>query len=367
MTLWRVFGLLDKFEDQPRPYWSASAAGPQPNSDRFTVIIGEVPEKLLTSLKQWRAQTRSLLNMMTGQAMSPEELLASYKVDLEIVDTPEFDEPYVAWLTLRLDRSTQVMPTGAAELGWFADSEKVISSMESFAVEGDNFMGCALARVMGAAKGLSVRRLRYASRSPYLTAVGRAAFTIPRTEMKIRDSGIIVGRNDGWRSAPSEQIRAAINAIPATRVAYKSIGQPTSWLCSAMAETEDNLRRFTFAYGGLELLATRTEKASRESLIAIIERADNKLPVVELLWPGVNENFALRNTVFRFAALAALYSPDTALADVQTFKQIAKARNDFYHGTEQTVTVTLARDCEELLQKYVGLVAAGPPGSGVAT
>jgi hypothetical protein len=169
---------------------------------------------------------------------------------------------------------------------------------------------------------------------------------------------VIVGRGGGWASAPTGQISSAINQVPSTKVDYKLIGQPTSWLCAAMAEEDDHLRRFTFAFAGLELLATQTEKANRDALIARMEGLDNCVPIRELFWPGTNEDFALRNIVFRFAALATLYSPDTALEDVKNFRVIAKGRNDFYHGSEQVITLSLARDCEELLRKYLGLVAS---------
>jgi hypothetical protein len=363
MTLWRVFGLLDKFEDQPRPYWSANAAGPRPGSDQLTVMIGEIPDMLLTALKQWRAQAAGMLNVLTGHPTTYEELLAMYKTNWESMQVPEFEKAYVAWLTFRLDRSVEIM-SDASELSWIAGAESAVKAMESFAEEGGRFMDCAVARVIGSAEGLNIRRLRFADRRPYLTAEGKAAISIPRTELKVKDSGLLVGRNDGWDVAPTGQIVAAISAIPSARIDYKLIGQPTSWLCSAMAEEEDDLRRFTFAYAGLELLATQVEKANRGKLIARIESLDNTLPVVELLWPSSNEDFAWRNLVFRFAAMATLYSPVTVLDDVQTFKQIAKARNDLYHGTEQVITRALSISCEELLRKYVGYVAAGLPDTG---
>lgn len=170
---------------------------------------------------------------------------------------------------------------------------------------------------------------------------------------------MILGRGGGWASAPTGQISSAIRQVPATTADYKLIGQPTSWLCAAMAEEDDHLRRFTFAFAGLELLATQSEKANRDALIAHMENLDSTLPVRELFWPGTNEDLTTRNVVFRFAAMAVLYSPDSSIEDVMKFRVIAKGRNDFYHGSEQVVTLTLAKDCEELLRKYVGLVASG--------
>jgi hypothetical protein len=98
---------------------------------------------------------------------------------------------------------------------------------------------------------LHVRPLRFADRRPYLTAEGKAAISIPRLEGKIKDSGVIVGRGAGRASAPIGQISSAINQVSSTKLDYKIIGQPTSWLCAAMAEEDDHLRRLLSLSRGL--------------------------------------------------------------------------------------------------------------------
>jgi hypothetical protein len=361
ITLWRVFGLIDKFEDQPSPYWSTHAPGLRPDTDQLTVLVGEVPDGLLSAVSQWRAQANIMLNLLVGRSMTYEERIDAYKTALETIHITEFNEPYTAWLTLRLTRSLKVM-SSPVELGWLIDTESVMQAMESFADEGSQFLDIATARVMGATKGLNVRRLRFAGRQPFLTAEGKAAMSIPRFETKIKDSGIIVGRSGGWASAPTERITSVISSLPSIRTSYKLVGQPASWLCSAMAE-EDDLLRFTFAYGGLELLATQTEKANRGTLIAKIESLDSKMPISQLLWPTTNKDYVSRNIVFRFAAMATLYSPETAVEDVRKFKEIADARNNFYHGSERTINGAIASNCEELLFQYVGRVSCGVPGA----
>src|SRR4051812_33612768 len=67
LTVWRVFGLSYLFDDRPQPYWeAASQAGPG-RDDRLSVFIGEVPNELLESLKDWRAQIPLLLRAQVGQ------------------------------------------------------------------------------------------------------------------------------------------------------------------------------------------------------------------------------------------------------------------------------------------------------------
>jgi len=366
LTLWRVFGLADNYNDRPKPYWTADAVVTSSPADSIAVMIGEVPEDLLTTLRQWRAQVRGQLSIFTGQQVTPYQRLQMYHEDLDKVQIREFEDPYVAWLTVCMKRSIEVAFPAEGELDWGANIEAIINALQEFVEQGNPVLDCAVASIIGASEGLNIRRLRFAEKRPYLTAPGKAAITIPNPQLTIQDSGISVGRNDGWAAAPAEQIAAAVSsmaATPITKSISKLIGQPMSWLCSAMGEEEDDLRRFTFAFAGLELLATQVEKNSRQELIGMIEDLNGNLPVVELLWPSTNEDFVWRNLVFRFAVMAAIYSPDTAKADVATFRPIAKARNDMFHGSDQTITRELSIACEGLLKKYVGTVAVRTAGA----
>jgi hypothetical protein len=288
-----------------------------------------------------------------------------YREDLSKVQIGEFENPYVAWLTVRMKRSVELTLPTEGELTWGTNMEAIGNAMQTFEEQGNPVLDCAVASVIGASVGLNVRHLRFAERRPYLTVPGKAAITIPNPQLRIQDSGITVGRGGGWATAPTGQITTAISSIASisiTQKVTKLIGQPMSWLGSAMGEEEDDLRRFTFAFAGLELLATQVEKNSRDELIGMIESLDGNLPVVELLWPSTSDDYVWRNLVFRFAVMAAIYSPSTARADVAAFRPIARARNDMFHGSEQTITREISVSCTELLRRYVGLVAARLPG-----
>ena len=365
LTLWRVFGLGDDFNDRPKPYWMADATIKSSPIDNIAVMIGEVPEELLTTLRQWRAQIRGQLHIFTGQQITADQRLEMYREDFSKVQIGEFENPYVAWLTVRMKRSVELTLPTEGELTWGINMEAIANAMQTFEEQGNPMLDCAVASVIGASEGLSIRHLRFAERRPYLTAPGKAAITIPNPQLRIQDSGIIIGRGGGWATAPTGQITAAISSIVSTSITQmvtKLIGQPMSWLCSAMSEEEDDLRRFTFAFAGLELLATQVEKNSRDELIGMIESLDGNMPAVELLWPSTSEDYVWRNLVFRFAVMAAIYSPSTARADVAAFKPIARARNDMFHGSEQTITREISVSCTELLRRYVGLVATRLPG-----
>ena len=125
----------------------------------------------------------------------------------------------------------------------------------------------------------------------------------------------------------------------------------------AMAE-QDSLRRFVFAFAGLEVLATQVEKRMRPELLRRLSVLDGSAVWAELLWPATDDERAVRNLVFRFAMLAYLYSPSTAADDVSICKQLAKFRNNLFHGGN---TEDEFRDrsiiCKELLKRYLAAVA----------
>ncbi len=108
----------------------------------------------------------------------------------------------------------------------------------------------------------------------------------------------------------------------------------------------------------MELLATQAELTYRTRLTERLAVFDAELPTQQLLWPSSNEDFAVRNVVFRFAAMAYVLSPATAVDDVEKFKPLAGARNAMFHGKDSgVVTKGLSVQCTELLKRFLGLVA----------
>lgn len=184
--------------------------------------------------------------------------------------------------------------------------------------------------------------------------------------MKIKDSGLTVGRADGWVAAPTEAITTAIRSLPNNNLLGYLTASAARWLCAALAEETDDLRRFIFSYAGLETLVAKVEKDSRAELISRIVQADPTLPVRDLLWPSSNEDLAVRNLVFRFASMATVYSPNTSIEDVTAFRSMAKLRNDLYHGSDDAIDRSASVQCQELLRRYLSLVASTEGIEGLA-
>jgi hypothetical protein len=364
MVMWRVFGVSDVFNDRPLPAWSVSETIPEPNAGELTVMIGDLPNELTTTIRQWRAQARGALSRVFGQQVTSEQQLAWYRSDLDTVKLSEFEEPYPVWLIFQVTKPVEVVASQNT-VGWLTNVVAVVNELESFGKTGSGILDRAVACVLGARteeRVLNVGLMRFSHPWPYLIAPGRAAITIPRLVTKVKDSGVTVIRNDGWRSAPAAEIADAVRSIPHNKSADRLIGRPAALLCAALGEQDDALRRFIFAFSGLEVLATQAEIAARDKLIGRIISADSGLPVAALLWPSTDNDKVWRNSVFRFASMATIYSPDTAIEDVESFKKIVDARR-MYHGSGPDIDEGTAIVCQTLLSRYLGLVARGYSGS----
>jgi hypothetical protein len=126
----------------------------------------------------------------------------------------------------------------------------------------------------------------------------------------------------------------------------------------ALAE-KDSLRRFLFAYCGLEILANKFVSRNRGTLLTELKKDLNNAPIDELVWPKMpDENAPQHNLVFAFAAMATLVSRDTADSDTVSFRNIAKARNLLAHGDADALESLPGREAIDLLQRYLGAVVA---------
>ena len=124
-----------------------------------------------------------------------------------------------------------------------------------------------------------------------------------------------------------------------------------------MLAEDDDLSRFVFAFAGLELLATQVAKDVRAQLIGKIAATNPELPATEVLWASTDEDRADRNRVFRFAAMALLYSSATANCDVEEFRRLHRTRNQLFHAVDRQDWRDQSIQCKELLRHYLEVVA----------
>lgn len=360
MVLWRVFGIGETLGDLASPGWSEEATRGPKLTDALRVSIGDLPADLLQSLTEWRAQLSGLLEMQVGNLRDAAERVALYERDLPTIELREFENPYPNWFVLRLSRPLQVSAVRDAVVGWVVDDTgSVAEALLSFGEEGAKYIDGAIASMIGPLGITNLSHLRFGDDRPFIVAPDRAATALGRLELTVHDWGVQVGRQPGYAATLTASVGDALRALPSGKQIGKATAGPARWFVAAKAEETDNLRRFVFAFVGLEMLVTHAEKDARTQLVKRLTDLDtaNPIPVVDLLWPGTNEDMINRNLVFRFAALASVCSPATAVEDVAMFRDLAKARNLLFHGAENGVDKSRSVQCLELLRTYLGLVA----------
>jgi hypothetical protein len=118
------------------------------------------------------------------------------------------------------------------------------------------------------------------------------------------------------------------------------------------------VRRFVFAYGGLEVLIQKAQSRVRDMLTADLQEKARTLPIRELMWPNMSEESEPgRNLVFKFASLASVVRPSTAAPDTARFKMIARARNTLAHGSIEDPESVPSFEAVRLLRQYVAATA----------
>jgi hypothetical protein len=356
LVLWRVFGLTEVFRDRPLPFWSVEEVRGPGRTDHLTFFVGDLPENLVSMARQWRAQTSMLLDLLIGNVISPHDRQARYEQELDVVILHEFEKPYANWFTARLSRPLSVEGRVGRVTGWLAgDIESALAKLTAFEGEGNAYLDGAIAHLLAPMQGMRLGQLRFQG-SAYLAAPGRAALRYPQLHASVDGSGVRVERAEGWATTPTGEITNAIRSLPSGRGFNKMVSGPSRWLMAALAE-EDEMRRFVLAFAGIELLATQAERTVRSRLIDRIERSDPRLPVDQLLYPATDKDRVWRNLVFRFAAMASVYSPETAVADVEVFRGLAAARNNLFHGSDERAMQNSSIQCRDLLRRYLALVA----------
>lgn len=139
---------------------------------------------------------------------------------------------------------------------------------------------------------------------------------------------VSVGRQ--WTSLPLSDLEDAVAAIRRARPQdIDLVRSAARWLAAALREREDALRKFLFAFFGLEVLAGKYARLNGRRLIDQLAAPLQGVPVDELVWPKERDSdFPGRNLVFRFALMAIALSPTTASDDVAAFKSLSRQRND---------------------------------------
>ena len=122
----------------------------------------------------------------------------------------------------------------------------------------------------------------------------------------------------------------------------------------ALRET-DPWKRFLWTFLGLEILVNKLSTRLRPETLDRLRLADasdvveHSLPLGELVWEASRMPLKAK-----FALVAAVLFPESALDDTETFGRLKNTRDDVSHGTVRNQDELPVGECETLFEKYLG-------------
>jgi len=283
-----------------------------------------------------------------------ENVVASLEAEVDVADL-KLDEGI--FLSLELRRSWPVESDDSRRFLWVKDLLGLDAAvMEGFAAEAEPLLDAAMAWLLPALTprlGLGAQIVR--GHRAFLVAPGKAAICLPKFKM----SASLSVTSQGWQDLPWSTMSSALERFASSsKNLMGALAGPGRWLMLARGE-EDSLRKFLFAFVGLEVLANKHASRSRKALVSALAEEALGLPFEELMWPSMpDENAPNRNLVFKFAALATVVSRATAAEDVVAFRRLAKTRNALAHGEIGDLDNLPGVEALGLLERYVALVAS---------
>jgi hypothetical protein len=364
LCFWRVYEISRDFACRPTD-GSGDRVFSVPigteGTDSLAVVVGAFPARVRQALLDHRTRGMYLLNRFTGAYRDiPVDQLEGEIAALE--GQWNLDDLKIGnglHLTLEMRRTVSLQVHTGRRYLWDGEggSSPDAREFEEFAKEAAPTLDVAMAWLLPSlGNRLQLSRLVAAGRRAYLLASGKAALTMP--EVKVTAKGGVVSADD-WAEQTWQQLADSLHACPSHLAeARELLAVPSRWLSLSLGE-DDPVRRFLFAYCGLEVLANKVVSRWRSALIESLRRDLPGVPVGELLWPmSQDDRYPERNLVFRFAAAATLLSRESAEVDTDFFRTIAKRRNNLAHGSANDLEELPHADAVALLQRYVRAIAA---------
>lgn len=357
---WRVFGVSGSYTDRPGDGWSSTARSGLHSGDEVTLTIGEIPRHVVEGMRAFYAGTQFMLRYLVAGEFSDSGLEERDVILQGLAHEAEHVEEAVRgkfsmWLTLEVCRPMRLQAHPTARYAWVRDDRLTTELLDKFAHEAGDFLDRAATALLPAlGEELRPNRVLAGRRRTYVMAPGKAALGLP--DITASGSGHAV--RSGWAQLPFEKVGAALQMVADMRPESGNLLRAASrWLFAALAEESDPLRKFLFAFFGLEVLANKVGKRVEGSVVQSLT-VELGLPVTHLVWPTPREaDSPWRSLTFRFAMMAVHLNREEASADIDTFRDLAKSRNDLSHGaaTEEDVEQLPCHVAIELLQRYLSL------------
>lgn len=366
LCVWRVFGIPWTFTDRPPdvPGWTTAAdAGPE-SGDTMTLTIGDLPDEVVESITFGRVISAMSLDAMFGGGHAGLSLDEREQKAAEVMAEMEGDElkrlkgPVQTWLTLEVSRPITVQTRPGHHHLWLATAaEEWLPELKRFAEQASDYLVVAAARLLPSlGERLRPSKLLYAQRRAYLLVPGKPGVTHP---VLTSPPAHLLLAGTGWDEVPRGDIDGVLKSLASRSPAGAELLQTASrWLWAALAE-DDMLRRFQFAFFGLEVLTNKLAKKMRTDVATTIS-TELGFPVEQLFWPTPEDpDTPRRNVVFNFAVMTIGLARRGAGEDIERFRALVKVRHKLSHGNwnEADDLVLPGSQAIELLQRYLSLAA----------
>lgn len=352
---WRVYSIFDDYLSK-RPEQESDLVGEIKDGptigDSLTIRFGALPPGYYDIRKQVGASLGSLFGV-------PEEyknLTRDEFIDRTFGDLPLEPVPGKTWLTLELRRPIRLTANTDSYYLWndMKECEPLVERFrEDLLATFDAVSACLCSLHPDWIDHPQVEPERI-----YIGGEGKG----PTFVARFNTGRVTASMQREWAELPINALNdAVVFATPLLKSPYEGLTAPAGWLTEARREarreTDDPFRRFMFAYFGLEMLATKFVKArGRETVDKIASNA--LVPLDQLIWPVPDDESKdpFRSAMFRFALMAVALS-DNPSKDIDAFRPLQKKRNKIAHGSSVDLHTLPAAEAEDLLKRYLGLVA----------
>jgi hypothetical protein len=353
---WRVVGIPRDWSDRNGGSWSTTAQVAP--SDMLTIWLGDIPEHVVRGVREFHAHGLMMLQSLTGHLAekSPSEIDQLLQ---ELVDGADDVEKalrgrYPVWLTLEIARPVTLQADPEAKARYFrGDTTALLQELDNFAEYSADQLDLAFSTLLPTlSEKLPIGGVLSRRRRAYVVAPGRMTWGMP----DFQGSAFGYASTDGWVKLPFAAMADAMDQLPRSdEKPARMTRSAARWLTAALAEDKDKLRRFQFAFFGLEILANKVGKDVEEAVVADLS-AEIGVPVTHLIWPSPKESDSpWRNLTFRFAMMAFRVHRHTAGEDIERFNALARQRNGLAHGQAADEDIENLQDNEaiSLLERYL--------------
>lgn len=352
---WRVYSIFDDYLSK-RPAQEldlvAEINDRPTHGDSLIIRFGALPPGYYDIRKQVGASLRALLGVPSEyKNLGRDGFIDSIFGQVE-VEPP----PGNTWLTLELRRPVRLTADAASHYLWndMNECEPLVESFrEDMLPTFDAISACLCI--------LHPEWVDHPQAEPeriYIRGEGKGPTFVPSFSMG--QPTVSIQRE--WTELPIDALNdAAMVAAPLLKSSPDELTAPAAWLTEARREahrqSDDPFRRFMFAYFGLEMLANKFVKARRVEVVDKIA-AKAQVPLDQLIWPLPDDESSdpFRSAVFKFALMAVELSDDPT-KDIEAFRPLQKKRNKIAHGSSIDLHTLPAAGAEDLLKRYLGLVA----------